>query len=168
MSVVVIEEGSPTMLRTIAVKRGALALLLTSSLSGVAGAQVIVTPPPPPSAQTGYCIGGPFTITSGVVLVHFALDGESEAPDVRVRIRLYDEAGNIVATRRVATLARGTTVTLRYSGSAVVVRPQATVESLADLSALIAMQVELFDADFRAVMPVFCALPPDGGDRIPN
>jgi hypothetical protein len=151
----------------IAIKRGALALLLGGTLVPVAGAQNVATATKP--KPTDYCSGGLFTLSAGVAKFHISLDDlRSESPGL-VRMRVIDREGTVMQTQDV-WLRPGQSGTLEFSGSGLF-RVQAEVfESATDLSGprRAVGTAELFDVDnFRAVVPVICS-PPDYGRNIPN
>ncbi|AMY09086.1 hypothetical protein LuPra_02297 [Luteitalea pratensis] len=149
-----------------AITRGALALLLTSMLGVVAGAQG----PPRGTQRTGYCPGGPLTLTRGQVAFHMSLDDIQGAPAGLVLMRIIDREGNEVAARSV-WLQPGQSASLVYTGTDLF-RPQAeTFESLSTLTTLSDRRTfigtfEGFD-DLRAELPVLCA-EPAGQGRIPG
>ena len=146
--------------------RGALALLLTSMIGGVAEAQLA----PPGTQRTSYCPGGPLTLVGGQAAFHVSLDDVQRAPAGLVLMRIIDRQGTVVAARSV-WLQPGQTASLVYTGSGLV-RPQAeTFESLGTLTTLsdrrkVVGTFEVFD-DIRAVLPVLCA-EPAGQGRIPG
>ena len=70
----------------------------------------------PPPAPTRHCTGGPFTLTSGTVRFHVAVDDFPGAATSRVVMRLYDARGGVVAARTV-TVAANRTATLEYRGT---------------------------------------------------
>jgi hypothetical protein len=146
------------MVSNAAMTRGALALLLTSTLGGAAAAQLA----PPGTQRTGYCPGGPVTVGSGQVVFHFALDDVPGAPAGLVLMRIIDRQGTAVASRSVWIQA-GQSMTLVHTGRGLFRAQAETFESLSTLSTLSDRRtfigtVELFD-DIRAVLPVLCAEP---------
>ena len=141
-----------------AITRGALAVVLTSMLGGVAGAQLA----PPGTQRTGYCPGGPLTVTRGLVALHIALDDIPRAPAGLVLMRIIDKQGTVVASRSV-WLEPGETASLVYTGSGLLRGQAETFESLDTLTTLSGRRTfigtfERFD-DFRAELPVLCAEP---------
>ena len=135
-------------------KKTALALLLTGAAVIGVRAQIVQNPGP---SRPGFCTGGPFTLTAGLVMFHVALEDDSEAPPMIVTLRLYNADGAIVARHR-AQLAAGQTTTLEYRGDGLL-RAQASFESLvnpSDRRETVGL-VEMFDVDgFRAEIPVKC------------
>lgn len=103
------------MLTTSSLRHGLMAVALAGLTAGVAAAQIITPglPTPPPN---DYCTSGPFSHTTGAVKVHVALDDIKSGPAARVVIRLYDETGDVVASRA-RTIAAGHTLTLDYMGA---------------------------------------------------
>jgi len=141
-----------------AITRGALAVVLTSMLGGVAVAQ----PAPPGTQRTGYCPGGPLTVTRAVVALHMALDDVSGAPAGLVLMRIIDKQGAVLASRSV-WLEPGESASLVYTGSGLLRGQAETFESLDTLTTLGGRRTyigtfERFD-DFRAELPVLCAEP---------
>jgi len=147
--------------------RGVLACLLTSMLGGVAAAQLTA---PPGTQRTGYCPGGPLTLTRGVVALHMSLDDVARAPAGLVLMRIIDKQGTVVASKSV-WLQPGETTSLVYTGSGLLRGQAETFESLDTLTTLsdrrtVIGTFERFD-DFRAELPVLCA-EPAGQGRIPG
>jgi len=103
------------MLMTSSLKRGLMAVALAGVTTAVAGAQSFTpgVPTPPPN---DYCTSGPFSHTAGPVKVHVAVDDIKSGPAARVVIRLYDETGDVVASRN-STIPAGHTLTLDYMGA---------------------------------------------------
>src|SRR5687767_15029374 len=134
----------PVMLRDLLLKAGVLALMLIG-VAVAAHAQIIGVPEP--TLPPGYCTGGPFTLTSGEVKFHVALDDRPLAPPMDITMRLYDSAGNVVA-RRAVSVAAGQTRTLAFRGTGLL-RAQATFGSVLDASDRreTVGSVELFDVD---------------------
>lgn len=154
------------MVWTIAMERGALALLLAGAGAGVAGGQTLGTAPT--THRTGYCPGGLFTLTGGTlstptlgtVKFHVALDDRRSGPDGLVLMRLIDHEGTVVKAQTVL-LRPGESATLEHAGFGLYRAQAETFESVpnVDLSdrRRVVGTVELFDVDnFRAVIPVFC------------
>ena len=108
-------ERAKTMFTIIATKRGALALLLASTVVGAAGAQAQTQNPPPDYSRVGYCAGGLFTL-GGTAKFHVALDDDSSQPSVFVLMRFISQNGTVVRAKT-ATIAPGGSATLEYSGS---------------------------------------------------
>jgi hypothetical protein len=100
------------MFKTIAVKRAALALLLTSAVVGAAEAQTV----PPDSRRSGYCTGGLFTLSGGSARFHVALDDDSSEPGIGVVMRFINQAGAVVKAMTV-NIGPGGSATLEYRGS---------------------------------------------------
>ena len=146
--------------RNAAITRGALALVLTSMLGGVAGAQLA----PPGTQRTGYCPGGPVTVGGrSTVALNISLDEIARAPAGLVLMRIIDQRGTVVASRSV-WLQPGQTASLVYTGSGLLRGQAETFESLDTLTTLGARRsypstFEVF-GEIRAVLPVLCAEPP--------
>lgn len=146
--------------------RGALALLLTSMLGGVAGAELA----PPGTQRTGYCPGGPLTLVRGLAAFNVSLDDVPRAPAGLVVMRIIDRHGTVVASRSV-WLEAGQSASLIYTGSGLLRAQAETFESFATLATrsdrrTVIGTFEIFD-DIRAVVPVLCAEPATQG-RIPG
>jgi len=146
------------MIRSVAIKGIAFALLVAGAAVGVADAQVITVTPTP--RRTGYCPGGPFTLVGGEVKFHVALDDRQMEPVGLVLMRLIDQDGAVVTSQTVS-LRPGQTATLEFRGRGLLLRAQAetfeTAGTLSDRRRVVG-SVELFErADgFRAVIPVMC------------
>jgi hypothetical protein len=100
------------MFETIAMKRGALAVLLATTFVGAAEAQS----PPTGTRRAAYCTGGLFTLSEGTAKFHLALDDNSSGPSALVLMRIIDPVGNVVRTKSV-TLGPGRSATLEHSGT---------------------------------------------------
>lgn len=135
------------MLRTIAVKNGALGILLLGAVVGLASAQVVDTYQRQGSLSTGL-----FTLAAGEVLnFNVTLDDDSSGPVGKVYMRLIDDRGTVKASKLVS-LGPGQSATLPYS---VPGRYRAVFElrestlNLSDRRA-VASTVEVFDVnDFK-------------------
>ena len=90
------------MFETIAMKRGALALLLASAVVGAAEAQT----PRRTTRRTARCTGALFTLSGGTARFHVALDDNSSEPGIFVLMRFINQAGTVVKTRT-ATIGPG-------------------------------------------------------------
>lgn len=147
-------------------RAGAVLVLLASMLVGVAEAQRA----PRGTRRPGYCTGGPFTLTGGHVKFHVALDDRELEPAAAVLMRLIDQDGSVVMSRRVE-LQPGQSATLEFSGVGLFRAQAETVDLLSqgarvsDRRAVVST-VELFD-DFRIILPVDCA-EPAGQGKIPG
>jgi hypothetical protein len=119
------------MFTPIAMKTGALALMLASTLAGAASAQT--QNPPQNYSRAGYCAGGLFTLPGGSAKFHVALDDDSSQPSVFVLMRFINQSGTVV-TVRTATIAPGGSATLEYSGSGLYRMQAETFEPLISLS----------------------------------
>lgn len=97
------------MFRTIAMTRGALALLLASAVAGAAEAQTAV----PNSRLSCRCTGAPFTLSDGIARFHVALDDNSSEPSVTVVMKFINAAGTVVKAGT-ATIRPGGSATLEY------------------------------------------------------
>jgi hypothetical protein len=108
------------MLKKLATKRGALALLLVGLVVGVVGAQVALE-------RTRYITTGVFTLAEDdVAQFHVALDDGPRQPATQVLMRIFDHSGAVVA-RRVVTLSPGQAETLELRGEVGRFRAQAEV-----------------------------------------
>ena len=151
------------MFRNSAIRVGALAMWLTSSLVGVADAQVA----PPRGQRTFYCTSGLFTLIAGTLKFNVSLDAP-EVPTV-VIMRLINHEGVVEKWRQVK-LRPGYSATLEFTGAGMF-RVQAEsfdnqIASPGTRRTVVGL-VELFD-DFRAEIPVLCAAEPEGPGRIPG
>jgi hypothetical protein len=148
-----------------AIRVGALTMWVTSSLMGVAGAQVA----PPRGQRTFYCTSGLFTLVAGTSKFNVSLDArEFDIPTVVV-MRLINHEGVVEKWRQVR-LRPGASATLEFTGAGMF-RVQAEsfdnqVASPGGRRTVVGL-VELFD-DFRAEIPVQCAAEPEGPGRIPG
>jgi hypothetical protein len=100
------------MFNTIALKRGALALLLASAVVGAADAQTL----PPDARRSAYCNGGLFTLTEEAAKFHIALDDDSTEPGIFVLMQFINQSGAVVKSRT-ANIGPGGSATLEYRGS---------------------------------------------------
>jgi hypothetical protein len=110
------------MFKTIAIRRGALALLLANTVVGAAWAQT----PPPDFNRTGYCTAGLSTLTGSFARFHVALDDDSTEPGIFVVMRFINQAGAVIKSRT-ANIGPGGSATLEYRGPSVLYRVQAEI-----------------------------------------
>ena len=99
------------MFKTIAMARGALALLLATTFVGAAEAQT----PPPGTSRAAYFTGGLFTLSGDTARFAVTLDDNNSEPILLVLMRIIDQAGNVVQTKGVR-LGPGQSATLEHSG----------------------------------------------------
>jgi len=133
----------------------ALALALAGTSGTMVQAQQVELP--------DHCTGVPFTLTSGQVKFHVALDAGLLAESSAVTMRIYNSRGTVVAERS-ATVAAGRTVTLTFEGRGLL-RAQLDYSTPATPGPRrkIVSSVEVSDVDrFRTVIPVDCS----GGESV--
>jgi len=106
----------------IAIRRGALALLLAATAVGAAEAQMAA----PDSRLSCRCTGAPFTLSDGLARFHVALDDHSSEPNAVVLMKFINQAGTVV-TAATVTLSPGRSATLELPRGSGVYRVQADV-----------------------------------------
>ena len=104
------------MFNTIAVKSGALALLLAGAVAGAADAQTTIPTIPRDATQRCKCAGGLFTLTNGTARFYVSLDDNSSEPDIFVVMRFIDHVGTVVKTQNVS-IRPGASAMLEYRGT---------------------------------------------------
>jgi hypothetical protein len=134
------------MLKTVAMNRSALALLLAGVIVGAAGAQVGI-----PNYRTRYVTTGLFRVTAGeTVNFHVTLD---TGPAGLVRLRLLDPGGATVVEKPYK-LAAGQSATLVHSVPGLY-RAQADVESTLLRDRIVVATVEVLGDDAAGAAGVF-------------
>jgi hypothetical protein len=147
------------MMKNIAVKSGALGLVLLGVVVGVAGAQVVDVFRRVASGGTGL-----FTVSAGeAARFNVSLDDDTGGPVGRVQMRLIDHRGVVVA-KRLVTLAPGQSATMTHNVPGQYRVQADLLESAFDFTdrRAVASTVELFNVDDFKINRLVC------GEYIPN